>query len=614
MRLGRPDDALAACDQGLVSRPQHPGALLERGNALAALKRYDEALASYDAFVAFGAVHPDAFNNRGNVLSLLGRHRDALDSYGRALALQPDHLDALNNRANALRALERWDEAIESYNKVLAVAPDHADALYNRGHSFYRLQRYRESLADIERFLARQPDDPEALDTLASCKRDTCDWSNAADLFAKLRACVSRGGHIEPFTFLLFGAEPRDQFECGRVHLTHKLARSIRAFAQPSRPTGQRLRLAYLSSDFRVHPVGYSIAALIEAHDRNRFEIIGVSLSPGDGSDIQDRLTRSFDRFVDATSLGDEQVATLLHDEHIDIAIDVNGHTGNSRPAILAHRPAPVQVNFLGFAGTTAADFLDYIVADHFVLPRSQQPHYSEQIVHLPDCYFPASATPDLSPVSVSRSAAGLPGSGFVFCAFNSLAKLNREFFSVWMRLLKQTDGSVLWLSRVNDLARSNLERGARAAGVDFERIVFAQRLDDRNEHLARYRLADLFLDTLPFNAHSTAYEALSAGLPVLTCAGTTFAGRVAGSMLHAAGAPELVTENLAQYEALALNLVRAPDTLHGIRRGLAERRSSCALFDPDRFRRHIESAYVSMWEAWQRGERPQGFAVEPAN
>jgi predicted O-linked N-acetylglucosamine transferase (SPINDLY family) len=326
------------------------------------------------------------------------------------------------------------------------------------------------------------------------------------------------------------------------------------------------------------------------------------------------RLMQGFDRFVDVLPLSDAGAAGVLRELEVDIAIDLQGHTTGARPGILAHRPAPVQAGYLGFSATTGADFIDYAIADAFVVPAEHQRYFSEQVVRLPDCFQVNDHQSVASARVPTRAEEGLPESGFVFCCFNNTYKLNPWMFDIWMRLLREIPGSVLWLREENQAAGENLRQEARARGVESARIVFARRLPALADHLARHRLADLFLDTLPYNAHTTASDALAAGLPLLTCAGSAYAGRVAGSLLRTVGLPELITGNLQDYEALALGLARDRPRLADLRARLARNLSTSPLFDTDRFRRHIEAAYTTMWEIQQRGEKPRAFAVEPIN
>ena len=323
------------------------------------------------------------------------------------------------------------------------------------------------------------------------------------------------------------------------------------------------------------------------------------------------RIETAFDRFIDAQAMSDAQVATMLRELEIDIAIDLNGYSGEKRTGILAHRPAPVQVNYLGFPGTMGAPFIDYIIADRMVIPDENRIYYSEQVVYLPHTYLPNDGKRPIAENTPSRIEAGLPETGFVFACHNAAHKIGPEMFDVWMRLLQTVEGSVLWLKSPNPSAMGNLRREAKARGVAPERLVFAPRLPQTEDHLARLRLADLFLDTLPYNAHATACDALWAGLPVLTCLGNTFPGRVAASLLHAIGLPELVTSSLAEYEELALALARNPERLAAIKAKLMRNRDTEPLFDTARFTRDLESAYTTMWERTQRGEPPETLSYQ---
>jgi len=353
------------------------------------------------------------------------------------------------------------------------------------------------------------------------------------------------------------------------------------------------------------------MAGLFECHDRERFEILAISYGPDDSSAMRQRLLAAFDNFVEVGHMSDQQAAQQIAVLGVHIAVDLKGYTQDSRPEILAYQPAPVQVNYLGYPGTMGADFIDYILVDPFVVPMDQQPFYTEKLVHLPDCYQVNDRQREIAAQTPSRAECKLPGDGFVFCCFNKIYKITPDFFDIWMRLLKAVPGSVLWLIRDNETAERNLQQEALARGVNPERIIFAERTTQQ-AHLARQRQADLFLDTLPYNAHTTASDALWVGLPILTCAGRLFPGRVAGSLLHAVGLPELVTESLAEYEALTQKLATDPALLQGLRKRLVQHRSDAPLFDTDRFRRQIEAAYSQMWKIRKDGGEPKPFAVQP--
>jgi predicted O-linked N-acetylglucosamine transferase (SPINDLY family) len=370
-----------------------------------------------------------------------------------------------------------------------------------------------------------------------------------------------------------------------------------------------RIRIAYLSADLHDHATAHLMAGLFEMHDKSRFETTAVSFGPDDRSDLRRRLKNSFEHFLDVRADSDQAVAELVRQREIDIAVDLKGFSQNARPGIFARRAAPVQVNYLGYPGNLGADYFDYIIADETIIPDDRRQFYSEQVVWLPDSYQANDSQRQIAATTPTREQCGLPGTGFVFCCFNNTIKIMPEMFDIWMRLLTDVDGSVLWLIDGNATASANLRREAERRGVSAARLIFAPRVA-LAEHLARHRNADLFLDIVPCNAHTTASDALWAGVPVLTYLGGTFAGRVAASLLKAAGLPELVATSLEQYEAMALALARDPGRLASIKEKLARNRGTCPLFNTRRFTRHIEAAYVTMWEQSQRGQRPSGFAV----
>ena len=353
------------------------------------------------------------------------------------------------------------------------------------------------------------------------------------------------------------------------------------------------------------------MAELFERHDKNRFELFAFDNGWDDASEMRDRIEKAFTEIVDITRLSDLGAAALIKQKQIDILVDLNGYFGLAREGIFSHRPCPVQVNYLGFPGTLGVDYMDYILADRHVIPPEHAAFYAEKVVYLPDTYQVNDSRRAIAERTPTRAEVRLPETGFVFCCFNNNYKITPDVFDVWMRLLRNVRDSVLWLLEDNPLASSNLRREAEERGVAPERLVFAPRLKP-DEHLARHALADLFLDTLPCNAHTTASDALWAGLPLLTCMGGTFPGRVAGSLLNAVGLPELITHDLESYEARALELASTPPMLIDLRTRLARNRLTHPLFDTDRFRRHIESAYVTMWERYRRSDPPESFAVRP--
>lgn len=605
-------DALASYDRALAIKPGFIEALNNRGGILKDLERFDQALASYDAALALKPGVAVVHFNRGAVLSAMMRHEDALAGYDRALALNGRFAEALNNRGATLAALKRHDEALASYNRALALRPDFAEALQNRGAARTYLGRHEAACEDLERALRANADLPFARGTLLHSRMHCCDWRaykhDSGRVIADVRADKRA---IEPFMFLGISDSPEDQLGCARAWVREQSPPSAGAAWTGGRYRHDRIRLAYVSSDFRAHPLGQLMAALFEQHDRTRFETIAVSLGPGDGSAMRSRLEGAFDRFIDVQRQSDQEVVRLMRELEVDIAVDRNGFTTGARPGIFALRAASIQVNYLAYPGTMGADFIDYLIADETVIPPGRQGCYAEKVVYLPDSYQVNDSGRRIAERTPTRKEVGLPDRGFVFCSFNNHYKITPPLFDVWMSLLRQIEKSVLWLLDGTATMRRNLWREAAARGIDPQRLIFAPRIAPE-DHLARHRLADLFLDTLPYNAHTTASDALWSGLPVLTCIGTTFAGRVAASLLRAIGLPGLIAGSLDEYESLALRLASDPAALEDIQQQLARNRLTAPLFDTDRFRRHIEAAYVRMWERNQRGETPAAFAVRP--
>ena len=609
--LDRHEEALTRFDQALALAPNYAVGWYNRGNALSALRRYEEALASYDRALVLAPDYAEANDNRGNALLRLNRPEEALASIEHALALNPVSAATHNNHGSALTTLKQHEAALTSYDRAIALNPDFADAHSNRGNTLKDLRRHDEAQASFERALAIDPEHIDASVGIAEVVISVCDWAHTGPLAQELAERVRAGKPtVAPFTLLAYCDDPALHAECAKTFVADRMPVKPKPLWRGSPARHDRIRVAYLSADFHRHATAYLIAELFELHDRARFETVGISFDLGDSSDVRRRLVNSLDAFHDVRTLSDHEVAKLLHELEIDIAVDLKGHTGDSRLGIFAHRGAPIQASYLGYPGTVGADCLDYVVGDPVVTPFEHAPFYVEKIVQLPDCYQVNDRKRAIATHVPSRQEVDLPPAGFVFCCFNNNYKITVPLFDVWMRLLHAVPGSVLWLLRDNDGAERNLRREAEARGVDPERLVFAGR-SGLAEHLARHRLADLFLDTLPYNAHTTASDALWAGVPVVTCQGNAFAGRVGASLLRAVGLPELVTTSLADYEALALRLAREPALFDGYRRRLAGNLETCALFDTDKFRRHIETAYSTMWEIWQCGEAPRAFAVE---
>jgi predicted O-linked N-acetylglucosamine transferase (SPINDLY family) len=611
--LGRHKEAIDCYDRVIALKPDFAEAYFNRGSALAKLMRYEKALADQDKALAIRPNYVEALTDRGLTLSKLDRFAEAITSFEKALAINPDFAEALLNRGNTLKKLEQFDAALASYDRALAVRPDYAEALFNRGNTLKELTRLDEALASYDRALTVKPDHAYAFSEAADCVIKLCDWDRRTRFAADLNTHVAgKKSIISPFTLLVYSDDPALQLQCARNFIEHLVPLLPPPMWQGELYSHERIRVAYISTDFRDHAVSHLLAGLFEKHDRARFETIAISLGLDDQSVMRARLKGAFERFIDVHDKSDRDVARLMRELEVDIAVDLMGFTAGAHPEILTHRAAPIQVNYLSYPGIIGTNVIDYILADRFVIPEDERALFDEPVVYLPDTYLGYDTTRKISERAPMRAELGLPETGFVFCAYNNSYKITPFVFDIWMRLLRAVEGSVLWLLGTNAITINNLRREAQLRHVDPGRLVFAQYVEHIEDHLARYRVANLFLDTLPFNAQTTACDALWVGLPVVTRLGETFVGRVAASMLNAIGLPELITHSAEEYEALALKLAGDPTLLAEIKAKLARNRDTYPLFNTDRFARHIEAAYKTMWEVWQRGEVPKSFSVKP--
>jgi predicted O-linked N-acetylglucosamine transferase (SPINDLY family) len=608
--LGRNAEALASYGRALALDPDYAQALNNRGNALQGADRYADALADYERALAVNPDYAAAWNKRGACLQQLNRHAEAIASYDRALAIKPDYAEAWCNRGGALNQIRRYEDAIASHDRALLLRPDYADARCGRGNALRNLLRHGEAAEEYAKLLRIAPGYPLARGLMADSRVQCCDWRGFDGDAAAIASEVQAGKLcVTPFAFLTVSDSAVAQLRCARTYAGVQYRAAPPAVFSGGKYAHEKIRVAYVSGDFKQHAVSFLMAGVFERHDRSRFETIAISFGPGDASAVRMRVKNAFGRFIDVAGNTDSEVAQLMRELEVDIAVDLMGFTGDNRTGIFAQRPAPVQVSYLGFPGTMGAPYLDYLLADRYLIPAEHEAAYAEKVVCLPDTFQANDAQREIAERTPTRTEAGLPESGFVFCCFNNSYKVTPRIFDIWMRLLAKVDGGVLWLVKDRPSVEDNLRREAAARGVDPHRLVFAPRLP-YPEHLARYRIADLFLDTRPFNAGTTASDALWAELPLLTCSGEAYAARMAGSLLHAIGLPELVTHTLEDYEALALKLATDVELLAGIRAKLAQNRTTHPLFDTERFTRHLESAYLTMWERRQRGEPPAGFAV----
>ncbi|MEY8876025.1 MAG: glycosyltransferase [Leptothrix sp. (in: b-proteobacteria)] len=600
---GQADAAQALFERYLASHPADPAALYSLGVIL--LKRPEtlKARALLDHAVQLAPGFAPLWFAHGSAVQAMGEREAALASYDRALAIEPDYTEVLINSGVLLRDLLRHAEALARFQRVLVTKPDYETALANCAVLLTDFKRSEEATAMFERLLAINPDYDYGLGMLCYERLHRCDWTDF-DAHAQQIIDGVRAGKpaCKSLALMALTDDAATQQQCAQIFSKSRYPVGDRPLWTGERYRHDKIRIAYVSPDLREHPVGHLMAGVFERHDKTRFETIAVSLSHDDGSRLRARMVAAFDHFIDARLIGSRQLAEQLRAMEVDVAIDLAGYTADSRSEVFSHRFAPAQVNYLGYPGTLGNGYMDYLIADRHVIPPEHQRYYDERVLYLPDNYLPAAAGLQIAERTPTRAECGLPDVGMVFCSFNHDYKISPHIFAVWMRILAASPGSVLWLMSRGDASQRNLRAAAQAAGVAPERLVFAQRVPRVEDHLARYRQADLFLDTHPYNAHTTAADALLAGLPVLTYSGNAFPARVAGSLLHAAGLPELVTHSLADYEALALRLAREPALLAGHKAQLATRRAGCALLDADGFTRNLEAVYSAIWRQTQLG------------
>lgn len=599
-RLGRPEEALAAYDQALAVSPDAEATHAARANLLNDLQRWAEALASAER----GGGHPVASNARGNALTGLGRLREAVAAYEAALTAAPGYFNAAYNLAKTRFDLGEAAAALEVYDKALALAPDAAVAHIGRGHALAALRRWAEAAAAYERAHELEPNLPFLAGARLHARMRTCDWRDFEVLTSDLAARIDRGEPAAmPFTLVATPLGPERQLGAARAYVRHGLP-PAKVFPEVVRGLS-RIRLGYFSADFHEHATAYLIAELIELHDRTGFEVVGFSYGPVTGDPMRRRLEAAFDRFHEVSGCDDGAIVALARREAIDIALDLKGYTAGFRPGLFAGRAAPVQASYLGFPMTMGAEFMDYLIADPVLVGDADRAFYAEKVARLPGCYQPNDRKRAVSDIATSRADHGLPADALVLASFNGSYKITPDVFGAWMRILAATPDAVLWLLRDDRTAAAELRRQAEACGLDAARLVFApfRRLP---AHLERLRHADLFLDTVWCSAHTTASDALWAGLPVLTRRGDTFAGRVAASLLRAADLPELITDTLPDYEAAALALVRDRGRLRRLRRRLAEAKTAGGLFDTPRYAAELEGLYLQMHARRMAGLPPE--------
>ncbi|QWE08416.1 tetratricopeptide repeat protein [Polynucleobacter ibericus] len=591
--------ACESCDKALSYQPDYSMAWFNKADTLHDLKKYEDALICYERALVYRPDHAEAWANKAVLLYSLKRYEDAISCYDKALSFKPDHFEAWSNKGATLLMLKRHEEALSCFENALSDAPQYPEAWANKAVALQMLKHYEEASACYDKALAYKTDIDWAFGDALHLKLKLGMWKNLQESIELLKNKLrSHEKAITPFSALSLIDDSTLHFKVAKTYAHEKFPYNPALGSLVKEYKNKKIRLGYFSGDFCEHPVSYLTAELFELHDRDLFEIYAFSLEQAPATDfMRSRLTNAFDLFIDVSSMSDIEVARYARKLGVDIAIDLSGLTEDSRTGIFSYRAAPIQVNYLGYPGTTGTDFMDYIIADEVVIPEKSRELYTEKVAYLPDTYMVDDSSRVPSQKLFARSEFGLPEKGFVFCCFNNSYKFNSEVIQSWARILSRVSNSVLWLSENNATFRKNLHNEFEKLGINSQRVIFAAKVDPMEDHLTRIALADLFLDTSPYNAHTTALDALKAGVPVLTKNGDAFAGRVAASLLKAIEIPELVTHTLQEYENLAIELALNPQKLIEIKGRLSRNRLSGPLFNTPLFAKNLEKLFMRMHE-----------------
>ena len=596
--------------EALILELNNPHTLRLLGVVAAQRAEYQKAieffLASIDAFPENAVAH----SNLGNVYAKLRQFDQALSAYEQAALLDPQDAETWSNAGIVFFELKRFEEAVALYDKALAINPNYAEALCNKGNALDELKRYEEAIDCYEKALSINPNIDWAPGVWMHLKLKVSAWENLEANIEVLLAKITAGEKVSnPFPLLAMSDDPILHRQASEIFAHYQYPSNSTLGPIAKHPKGEKIRIGYFSADFHNHATGYLLAELIELHDKKQFELIGISFGPNQDDEMRTRLKKSFDQLIDASAMSDIEIAQLSRHLKIDIAVDLKGFTQNCRTGIFAYRAAPIQLSYLGYPGTMSTNYIDYLIADQTLIPQESQEGYSEKIAYLPNSYQANDRKRVVSDKQFTKGDLGLPEQGFIFCSFNNNYKILPATFEIWMRLLKAVDGSVLWLYEDNAAAANHLRQEAEKRGVHPSRLVFAKRMP-LAEHLARHQLADLFIDAFPCNAHTTASDALWAGLPVLTLMGNAFASRVAASLLNAIELPELITSTPQAYEALAIEIAKNPEKLAALKQKLASNRLTTPLFDTPQFTKDLERSYVQIYERYQAGLPPEHIFV----
>lgn len=612
---GRTDEAIECLQLAVKRQPKSAETHFCLAHALSDQKRFEEAIASNLKALELKPQFVPALMNLGIVFKESGDLENAIHCLQKAISLTPKNAELHMNLGNALLAANFAGKAIESYQTAARLNPVAAEVFSNLGRAYQRQGNLDKAVSAYQDALRLRPGDAAIAADLLHQSMHCCEWTRYDELLnVVMQAAEHQSSEINPFALVTMTTSARQQFLCikkwsERRFLSTPLNSETKAsFAARAR---ERIRIGYMSCDYRAHATSYLIAEMLERHDRERFEFFGYSIGPDRDSEVRQRVFAAFDKIHELSRASDAEVINKIADDEVDILVDLNGHTADARTQVLAARPAPIQVNYLGFPGTMGCDFMDYIVVDKFLTAVEQQPNFSERLVRLPCCYQPNDSQQSAAEEIPSRADCGLPEDALVFCSFNNNFKITPRVFDIWMRLLQTVPKSVLWLLEGNEFSAANLRNAATQRQIDVDRLVFAPRLP-RPQHLARHVHADIFLDTFPCNAHTTASDALRQGIPIVTCAGETFASRVAGSLLHSVNMSDLITDSLDEYESLAVRLALSPEQIAQTKSRLKQHVADSGLFRGEVVARALEKAYARMWELYKSGQEPASIAPGP--
>ena len=606
------EEAILCYEQAIVLNPNYAEAYINMGAALKDLNLLQDAVKSFDKAILLRSDLAEAHSNKGIALKGLNDFHSAIESYDKAIAINPSYAEAHYNRGISLQEIKQLEAAVESYDRAIAVNPAYAEAYANRGAAYKDLKKIEAAVESFDKAFEIKPDMEYLIGMRQHARMFVCDWDDFENQIVELRRRIQLG--MQATTCLSAVALPfsaKEQLEVSKVWVRNHHPYNPCLGPIPKYANSQIIRIGYFSADFQNHATAHLMAELFELHNKDKFELIAFSFGPNLHDEMRQRISLTFDQFIDVASQSDLEVAQLSRKLGIHIAIDLKGLTQDSRLGIFSYRAAPIQVSYLGYPGSLGAEYIDYLIADKTLIPEMSQTFYSEKIVYLPYSYQVNDRKKVIADIQFTRNELGLPKEGFVFCCFNSNYKITPEVFNSWVRILKAVEGSVLWLFEDNASASFNLRKEVQARGLDPNRLIFASRMQ-LPEHLARHKLADLFLDTNPCNAHTTASDALWAGLPVLTWMGESFASRVAGSLLYALELPELITTGQEQYEQLAFDLATNNQKLKFIKGKLNSNRLNEPLFDTPLFAKHLEVAYTKMFEKYQADSIPDHIYIEP--